>query len=46
MNLLPNSPIRMGYSPSTDILTVEYPDLDPASLHMIRESFTVMVGAI
>ncbi|GGK82470.1 hypothetical protein ACD591_11185 [Rufibacter glacialis] len=46
MNLLPNSPIKMEYSPASDILTVEYPDLSAPLLPIVRESLLVMVETI
>jgi hypothetical protein len=46
MDLLPNSPIKMDYSPVTDILAVEYPSLDSAHLPIVTESLLVMVKAI
>ncbi|WP_157593100.1 hypothetical protein [Rufibacter tibetensis] len=36
----------MDYTPATDILYVEYPDLDSALLPVIKNSFTILVEAI
>lgn len=46
MILYPNSPIRMDYDPATDILCVEYPDLETLMLPAIKHSLMMLVEAI
>lgn len=46
MILHPNSPITMDYDPATDILCVEYPDLDTLMLPTIKHSMVILVEAI
>lgn len=46
MILYPNSPILMDYNPATDILCVEYPDLETFMLPAIKHSLVMLVEAI
>ena len=46
MIIQPNSPIRMDYNPATDILSVDYPDLENLLLPTIKHSLLTLVEAI